>query len=317
MQGSGILTKPVSWDLVGSESLLSEFLVTAILDSVDLESVGVAVDVMVLGEEVRNWVEGGDESQGQADDDLGIWDLGLGDVHEVLRDVMGHLWCRGWGSIVVLDHTIMELWGHSNDHVIVVWVVVSTLWHIKTEWWIVVVTGQQVVGVVDQTWRVGKSLGEIWWPDTHVGVLSLMHSHVWWPHSVMDNSLSIVPLLEEVTSVFLMTWVDLWKIDHLLGELSLLETLVDQEIVLLMHGTVASLASSLEDLEASSESGGVVSVPGDVGWPVGVTVVHTNGVDLLLITLNTMRGTDVISKEPSFGGLMTSEEWVAGKSRED
>jgi len=84
-----------------------------------------------------------------------------------------------------------------------------------------------------------------------------------------------------------------------------------------MHGTVASLASSLEDLEASSESGGVVSVPGDLGWPVGVTVVHADGVDLLLVTFDTVRGTDVISKEPSFRGLMTSKEWVAGKGRED
>jgi len=91
-----------------------------------------------------------------------------------------------------------------------------------------------------------------------------MHGHVWWPHSVVDHSLSIIPLLEEVTSVFLMTWVDLGKVDHLGGEFSLLETLVDQKIVLLMHGSVASLASSLEDLEASSESGRVVSVPGDL-----------------------------------------------------
>ena len=89
------------------------------------------------------------------------------------------------------------------------------------------VTSHQVIRVVDETWRVGKSLGEIWRPDTHIGVLSLMHGHVWRPHSVMDNSLSIVPLLEEVSSVLLMTWMDLWKIDHLLGEFSLLETLVD------------------------------------------------------------------------------------------
>jgi len=273
---SGELVEPVAGNLVGSEGLFSELLVATVLDSVHLESVGVAVDVMVLGEEVRDWVESGDQSQGQAKHDLGVWDLGSGDVSEVLRDVVSHLWGGGRSSIVILDHTVMELWGHSNDHVIVVWVVVSSLWHIKTEWWVVMVTGQEVVGVVDQSWGVGKSLGKIWWPDTHVGVLGLMHSHVWWPHSIMDDSLSVVPLLEEITSVFLMTWMNLGEVDHLLSELSLLETLVHQKIVLLMHGSVATLASSLEDLEASSESGGVVGVPGDLGWPVGVTVVHTD-----------------------------------------
>ena len=82
-----------------------------------------------------------------------------------------------------------------------------------------------------------------------------MHSHIWWPHSVVDDSLSKVPLLEEVTSILLMSWVHLWKIDHLVHELSLLETLVNQKIVLLMHSTMATLTGSLENLETSSKSG--------------------------------------------------------------
>jgi hypothetical protein len=309
---SRVLSEPVTWDLVGSEGLFSELLVATVLNGIHLESVRVAVDVVVLGEEIRHWVESGDQSKGEAKHDLGVWDLGSGDVSEVLRNVVGHLWGGGWSSIFILDHTVMELWGHSNDHVIVVWVVVSALWHIKTEWWVVVVTGQEVVRVVDETWRVGKGLRKIWWPDSHVGILSLMHRHVWWPHSVMDHSLSVVPLLEEVTSVFLMTWVDLWEVDHLVGKLSLLETLVDEEIVLLMHGSVATLASSLEHLEASSEGGGVISVPGDLRWPVGVTVMHTDGVHLLLVTLDTVWGTNVISEEPGFRSLMTGEQGVSG-----
>ena len=71
----------------------------------------------------------------------------------------------------------------------------------------------------------------------------------------MDNSLSEVPLLIEVTSVLLMCWMNLWKEDHLFHQLSLLETLVHQKIILLMHGSVATLACSLENLETSSESG--------------------------------------------------------------
>ncbi len=82
-----------------------------------------------------------------------------------------------------------------------------------------------------------------------------MDSHIWRPHSVVDDSLSVVPLLEEITSILLMAWMNLGEVDHLLVELSLLETLVYEEIILLMHGSVATLTGSLEDLEASSESG--------------------------------------------------------------
>ena len=80
-----------------------------------------------------------------------------------------------------------------------------------------------------------------------------MHSHVWWPDSVRDSSLAVVPLLEEVRAVLLMSWMDLASEDHPLGEFVLLETLVDEEIVLLVHGSVAALARSGEDLEASPE----------------------------------------------------------------
>ena len=126
----------------------------------------------------------------------------------------------------------------------------------------------------------------------------------------MDDSLSVVPLLEEITSILLMAWMNLGEIDHLLVELSLLETLVYEEIIFLMHSSMASLASSLENLESSSESGGVVGVPSDLRWPVRVSVVHTNGVDLFLITLDTVRGTNVISEKPSFGFAVSGDKWV-------
>jgi len=141
---------------------------------------------------------------------------------------MGHLWSGGWCTVFILNHTIVELWGHSNNHVIIVWVEVSTLGDIETEWWVVMVSSQQVVWIVDQSWVVGSSLGQIWRPNTEVGVLGLMDGHVWWPHSVVDNSLSEVPLLEEITSVFLMTWMALGKIDHLLHQLILSETLIHE-----------------------------------------------------------------------------------------
>ena len=85
------------------------------------------------------------------------------------------------------------------------------------------------------------------------------------------------------------------------------ETLINKKIIFLMHGAVTSLACTLPNFEASSESRRVIGVPGDFGRPVGVTVIHTNGVDLFFVTLDTVRSTDVISIEPGFGRLATLE----------
>jgi len=132
-----------------------------------------------------------------------------------------------------------------------------------------------------------------------------MDSHIWRPHSIVDDSLSEVPFLEEITSVLLMSWVNLWEEDHLLHELGLLETLVNQEIVFLMHSSVTSLACSLPNLESSSESLGVEGVPCELGRPVRVSVMHTNGVYLLFITFDTVWGTNVISEKPGFSFLVS------------
>jgi hypothetical protein len=81
-----------------------------------------------------------------------------------------------------------------------------------------------------------------------------MNGEVGRPDSIMDLTLSVVPLLEIVTSVLLMSGMDLRGEDHLVHEFSLLETLVYKEIILLMHGSVAALARSLENLESSSQA---------------------------------------------------------------
>ena len=49
----------ISGRFVGSESLLTELLIYSILDCVNFKSVRVAVDVMVLGEQIRDWIESG------------------------------------------------------------------------------------------------------------------------------------------------------------------------------------------------------------------------------------------------------------------
>ena len=76
------------------EHLFTEFLVASILDSVQLESVGVGVDVVLLGEQVRNWVESSDDAEDHADDDKGVWHLVSSKEGDVLCHIVGHLRSR-------------------------------------------------------------------------------------------------------------------------------------------------------------------------------------------------------------------------------
>jgi hypothetical protein len=105
---------------------------------------------------------------------------------------------------------------------------------------------------------VSVSLGKFRRPNTIVSVLGLMNGEVGWPDSVMNDTLSEVPFLEVITSVLLVGGVDLRSKNHAVHELTLLETLIDQKIVFLMHSTVATLARSLENLETTSQANNIL-----------------------------------------------------------
>ena len=170
---------------------------------------------MVLGEQIRDWVESCNDAESHAENNFGVGYFGFAEVSDVFSNVVSHLGSRSWSAIFELNHTVVKLGRHSNNHVIVVGVEITTFGNIMTEWSSVVVSCQQVVRIVGETGLMGTSFGKFWWPNTLVGILSLMHSHVWWPDSVMDLSLSKVPLLEVITSVLLMGRVDFWQVDHL------------------------------------------------------------------------------------------------------
>ena len=91
---SRVGTEPVAGGLVRLEHLLTELLVAARLHSVQLETVRVGVHVMVLREQVGDWVEGCDHTEHHHEDDSLIGLLVLAEVGNVLGDVVGHLWGR-------------------------------------------------------------------------------------------------------------------------------------------------------------------------------------------------------------------------------
>jgi hypothetical protein len=116
------------------------------------------------------------------------------------------------------------------------------------------ITSQQIVRVVDKTRLMRVGLWEFRWPDSIVGVFGLMNSEVRSPHSIVNDSLSVIPLLEVITFVLLMCWVNSWSEDHLWNKFSLLEPLINEQIIFLMHSSVTSLAGTLENFKSTSQT---------------------------------------------------------------
>lgn len=113
---------------------------------------------MVLGKEVADWINSSNDESYHTNNDLGVWHLGLSDKGEVLGNIMGHLRSACRSSIFVFNHSIVQLWRHGNNHVIKIWIEVSSFGNVKTEWRIVVVTCEQVVGIVNESWLMGTNL---------------------------------------------------------------------------------------------------------------------------------------------------------------
>ena len=190
------------------EGLLSELLVATILNGIHLKSVGVAIYVMVLGEKVTYGVKSGHNTSNHTNDESSVGHFAARQILEVLRDIMSHLRSRGGSSIFIFNHAIVELRRHSDNHMIIIGVVISALGNVQTKGWIVMIPSQQIVRVVDKTWLMRVGLGKLGRPHSVVGILCLMYGKVGSPHSVVDNSLPVVPLLEKVGSVLLMGWMN-------------------------------------------------------------------------------------------------------------
>ena len=91
---SRVGAEPVTLDLVGLEHLFSELLVATVFHSINLETVRVGVNVVVLSEEVADRVESSNDAENHANDDLLVWHLILSEVGQVLRNIMSHLRSR-------------------------------------------------------------------------------------------------------------------------------------------------------------------------------------------------------------------------------
>jgi len=92
---------------------------------------------------------------------------------EEVGDVVGHLRSRSRGSVLIIDHSVVELSRHTNDHVIKVRIKVFSLGNFESIRRFEVIASHDVVDVVDTSWS-HSDFGEVNRPHTSVGVLALI-----------------------------------------------------------------------------------------------------------------------------------------------
>jgi len=73
--------------------------------------------------------------------------------------------------------------------------------------WFETVASQDVINIIDST-RSHSDFGEIGWPHSTIGVLSLILREVRRIDSVIDESVSLVPFLVVVLLEVMVRWVD-------------------------------------------------------------------------------------------------------------
>ena len=115
---------------------------------------------------------------------------------------------------------------------------------VNTKRRLVVITSQHIIHISRQAGVMRSNFRKILWPETSVCIFSLMDCKVWGPDAVVNHSLSEIPFLEIVSLMLLVGWVYSWKIHHLVHELSLLERLVNQQVILSVDCSMAPLARS-------------------------------------------------------------------------
>ena len=92
---------------------------------------------------------------------------------EEVRDIVGHLRGRGRSAVLVVDESVVQLSGHTNDHVVEVRVEVLSLGHLETIGRLEVIASHDVIDVVDAS-RSHSDLGEVDGPHSSVGILGLI-----------------------------------------------------------------------------------------------------------------------------------------------
>lgn len=114
-------------------------------------------------------------------------------VNEVWN-IKSHLWSGCWSSVIIFNKTIMELSGHTDNHVVIIRVEWFSLRNIHAEGWLEEVTSWNIINVSKAS-RSKSNFGEISGPNSLICVFSLILWVVRRINSVVNNSVSFIPFL--------------------------------------------------------------------------------------------------------------------------
>lgn len=101
---------------------------------------------------------------------------------------------RSGGSVIIINHSIMELSRHTNNHMVKVGVKMFSFRDIETFRRIIMITGQNVINIVESS-GTKPDFGEISRPNSSIGVLSLFLGIIRWVDTVMNKSVAVLPFL--------------------------------------------------------------------------------------------------------------------------
>jgi len=173
-----------------------------------------------------------------------------------------------------------------------------SLRNISSERCLVMIPSQNVINIIGST-RSQSDLGKISWPNSVIRVFGLILGKIRGVDIIVDDSVSVVPLLVVVLLVVVMTWVD-GEHCHSGGEFELLVSFVQEDVVFSPLHSMAVSAVSGEDLESSSDGAGVEITHEFEGWPVVVAVVGSDFGDHFLVSFDSPEGSDIVSINPAF-----------------
>lgn len=135
-------------------SIPEVFVVDTVTDRVGFLSDGKEVSVESLGPEVSDGVDHDESGADDGEEELSVSEedtLSSLHVGDEVGHIIGHLGSGGSGVIVVVNHIVLELSGHTDDHVIEVGVEVLSFGDIDSGRRRVLVSGEDVVDVGDST----------------------------------------------------------------------------------------------------------------------------------------------------------------------
>lgn len=111
----------IGWCLDAPLTRLPMLVVQTVPYGIHFCSVTQKISVVGISLEVFEWHEEETSRNNHPLPDFLIWStISVTSLHEVdeVSNIIGHLRGGGWSTIFVVDHTILELSGHTNDHVV-------------------------------------------------------------------------------------------------------------------------------------------------------------------------------------------------------